>query len=560
MISYNLVRAVNGSIEFEQSYSRGAIMPKIKLCGMLWMFAFSAFSVVFGADFAFADPTSLAKLFSISKFDVVTTESAEKLAGMLEALNVNTGSFYTVGSHTSRAMQLSKADVLIIVDRQKAEAELPLLDRLVGIPSGQIESTTVMITSFRRPGGVEGTHIMVTAPDEKRLYNELDVLVTASAYSERFEDTGFRVIRQYNIFPMQVVSNADKQIAADWIASISKPGGDIYDWNYRTLNEFILGSNMPTNMLFVLNTAADMKDAVKPLLPKELTSWLSGSGRKSGQAVMSSPTNANRSESRVYSFAAPGTRHLVSLMSKYADTASIPEKLNITSLNDLGHFKRLGVVVCRKNSSDTVLGGALDVFNDRLVSVLANLGTGITFIPIQDVATVDQWEGKDLGKTSNQVDGFAVLQILDYQGVSTPAVTVFAKAKPRKPIAPDKTDLSYATKLKKYNARLKNYLKQLLAWESEKRTHKKHIMDVAKQWLSQEPISGVASISGNIRVFDNSSQSPSMILELQFTGSANTVNVRNPNINQAFVFACKDMAAKMCASCVFTADISDPKM
>jgi hypothetical protein len=524
---------------------------RIFLYIIIWLFVLFT-----GSTISFAYSTSLGELLSRSKFTIVTTESAEKLTGILQTLSVNAGKFYAVSSQSSRAAELSKADVLVIVDRQKAAADLSSLDRLVGIPAGQIESNAVMVTVYRKPGAGEGVHIMITAPDEKRLYDEMDSLSISTAYAEAFEDIGFNIVRQYNIVPLQIVSNVDKQIAADWITSISKPGGDIYDWIYRPLSDFKPTSIIASSRVFLLNSTTIIDEAVKPSLPKPFADWLASDTKSSEQAAISGLVISGVKKNRVYAFAAPGPRLLASYISRFNDYKSIPEKLDVTKLNDLSGFKRMGVVVCRKNTSGIVLEAALGILNDRLMSALTSLGTGITFIPMQDLTTLSHWEGTGNSKATNSVDGNLVLQISDYKGVPVATVPSFTKQKPKKPVAPAKSDPSYSVKLKNFRTQQANYLKQTSMWESSKRAHQKRIMDTAKQWSSLEPTLGIVSISGDLRIYGNSSQSP--VFETPFSGSANTASVQNPSIIQAFVLACKDMATKMTRECVFPADIESP--
>jgi len=505
---------------------------------------------------SFAYSTSLGELLSRSKFTIVTTESTEELANILQTLSVNAGKIYTVSSQSSRAAELSKTDVLVIVDRQKATADLPSLDRLVGIPSGQIESNAIMVTVYRKPGASEGVHIMITAPNEKRLYDEIDSLSISTAYAEAFEDTGLNIVRQYNIVPLQIVSNVDKQIAADWITTISKPGGDIYDWTYKPLSEFKPTSIIASSRVFLFNSTAAIDEAVKPSLPKPFADWLESDAKTSEQVTISGLVTSGGVKNRVYAFAAPSPRLLSSHISKFSVISSIPEKLDVTKLNDLSGFKRMGVIICRKNTSDIGLGGALGILNDRLMSALTSLGTGITFMPMQDTATLAHWEGTGNSKDSTSLDGSIVLQISDYRGVPVATVPSFTKPKPKKPVPPVKSNPSYSTKLKTYRTQQANYTKQISAWESNKRTHQKRVMDTARQWASQEPILGIVSISGNLRIYGSSNQSP--VFETQFSGSANTANVQNPSIIQAFVLACKDMATKMIQTCVFPADLESP--
>jgi len=509
-----------------------------------------------GSTISLANSTSLGELLSRSKFTIVTTESSENLAGILQTLSVNAGSFYTVSTHSSRAVELSKTDVLVIVNRQKAAEELPSLDRLVGMPSGQIEPNSVMVTVFRKPGANNGIHIMITAPDEMRLYDELNELATSTAYAESFEDSGLHIVRQYNIVPLQIVSNVDKQIAQDWIKTISKPGGDVYDWIYRPLSDFNPNSIIDSSRVFLLNSTTDINDAIKPLFPKAFADWLASNTKNSEQVAISGLVMTSGKKRRVYAFAAPGTRLLASYISKFADLSSVPEKLDVVKLSNLAPFKRLGVVVCRKNPSDIVLGGALGILNDKLISALTSLETGITFIPMQDAATLNHWENTDSSKAASSVDGNIVLQISNYQGVPVPILPDFTTPRPKKPIAPAKTDPSYTAKLKKYRSQQGNYTKLMTAWESGMRAHQKRIMDAAKQWSSLEPTLGIVSISGNLCIYGSSDQNSSPIFETQFSGSANTASVQNPSITQAFILACNKLSVELLHACVFPADLA----
>ena len=530
-----------------------------KLRGIhLFIAAICLFSLL-NAGVSEADPTSLAKLFSKYQFDVITTEPTERISGFFQSLNVNVGNIYTISSYTARAMQLRKTDLLIIIDRKKVGPDFLLLERLVGITSNEVGPNSVMVTAFRRPGGSEATRIMFTAPDEKSLYHELDTMPALPAYNERFEDSGFSVIRDYNIVTLNFFMNVDKQIAEDWIANISKPGGNIYNCSYEAIDAYKPDPSGETNPVFIINTAIKVKESVMQALPKAFSQWLSSNGKYSQQAAMSGATAAAKSSNKTYAFAAPGVRHLENLLSKYEEISAVPEKLETADLIDLSHLKRLGIVVYRKNPTDVVLAGALSALNDKLAAALTNIKPGISFIPLQNPDTVVRWEEGKKTKSMDNIDGIVTLQITDYYGVSTPAMTSFSITKPTAPTIPKKTVPGYPAKLKQYKLKQKAYNKSLALWESEKRSYQRRLRDAAAQWMSQEPISGACSITGKFSVYGRVDQFEKQILELEFHASIDSNIVKTPTINLAATYASADLAGRLLSKCVFPADVDVSK-
>lgn len=489
-----------------------------------------------------------------SHFNVVTTEPEGKIADILRLVNLKVDNYYTIDSYKSRAMQLNKSDMLVIIDRQKAGSDILLLERLIGITANEIGPDSVLVSSFLRQGTEEGRRILLTAPDEQSLYKEMNQIFMVPELTEKFEETGFNVVRKYDVINMQVISNLDNKSVSDWITSISRHGGDVYNWTYIPAADFKLGTDTSSCYVLMLNSVLPVNDSVRSLLNKDYAGWLNSDGRFNQQAALSSIVPVNNEKVQVYAFAAPGNRHIKTLLSGYDALSAVPDTLNLGSLRDFSQIKNVGLTIYRKNPADAVLGSALNSLGEQFRSSLTGAGLGLSIDLFQDTAVLQAWE-KNLGtNVYANMDGIAVLQITDYQGPSAPSITAFSLAKPKPPTAPKKTDKSYAAKLKKYRVQQKDYTKKLASWESKRLAHQQRLSSVSKQWFSQEFTSGECSISGTFRLYSNSDQGSTLLIELPFYGSANTNNVRKPSISQAFALGCRDLAVRLQRNSVFAAD------
>ena len=473
------------------------------------------------------------------KITIGTTEQAGDISRFILDSRINHQSTMAVSDLLLKTKSMKGGEsTLYIVDRSKGKAEDY---ELLPCPLSAIDQNEVILYARKTPGAGNRWEMLVSAPNEKWLQWELERICTSDVRRRSLDDLG-RIIDQYKIKRMLIVSTEGRQIANDWVMNQTQPGKDAIDWDYMDASAW--NGNASTDVLFLLDKQKIPRDAVSLMsaLPKTIqashTSDTCESGISAAKETVQDSTGTTRSICAVIS---PCARHLCSAINRYNSLDSIPESLKSENLKDLRQYGRMAIMV---RSGDRSIDGDDNVLNDfcaKLTTAMSGSVTGFECMSDLDLKeikfnfnddSIDPATLAEIKKKIGKANAFAVadLSALDVSTTyisNTPVCETsrygeYSEPQPTEPRRPNPNEKPLfrghtydevngsRSNDPKYIRDLNNYRHKLLpaferamrTWERMKREHEEKCNAHEMDWVVSIDAIQSAQVSGNLRIYD----------------------------------------------------------
>lgn len=488
---------------------------------------------------------------------VVSTERADAISKYLFDLRLRDQSAMTPADLITKTKTLKDEEgILFIMDRSKAKHLSPEEESLLPCPTAAIEANQVILYS-RKAKGRNAWEILISAPNEKWLFWELDRLCTSSLRNAKLDERGSTLDR-YLVKRLLVVSTEGREVADSWIRGQTHPGGNAIDWDFTPAESWRESDNSGVDTVFLLDRqklAANSAAVVKSL-PRDAQTWFGGDSGKSS-IVAAKETIQGDSPYSVQCIVAPCTRLLTSALAKYSSLDSIPGSLAQERMRDLSGYGQIAIVV-RSGSQEN----AINDFGAKLNSALSASDTGFACVSRQDLAELvlnsigdsDRIDATQLTQIRKKIGKARALVIADLTAVDantsysansptceTAAYAAFTAAEPTKPTEPD-PDESILFKGKKYRVvdgsrrhdphfidDLRDYREKLLPkyetahrrWKRDKADYEDSRRSHEMQWSRTVDAVQSVSVAANLKIYDAGSPGADTAGRLLFSCSLN---------------------------------------
>jgi len=511
---------------------------------------------------AYASKVTIARILREHRIHVVTTENSDDISKYAFRLGVRNETYMATTNLLVQKGTLKDGDSLFfVIDRGKARRLIPEEAKLFPCPISAVDKDEVILY-VEKAAGRNGWDILVSAPNEKWLNWELDRLCKSSLDRMQLEERG-SILDRYQVKRLCIISNENRQLAADWVSRQLKPGKDTIDWQFFSPDSNDIDPDI--DRLYIINssTIGDKRNALS-VLPSGMSSWLE-SQAKSDTAAEKQTTIVENGQSRTISaVVAPCTRQLESALIKYNSIQSIPETLSTTSLADLAGYKEMIVIARAGDRSDKIPTAALDDLAGKMTSALAQK-TGMTCFNRQDLkelvymALLNQNDGNldsnDIVQIRKQADGARALAIVDAAAFTTRTdyspntprcctsqLAPFGEREPSRPHEPDPNervfgifgahkydkvdgsranDPDFKRDHRQWEHDMNDYRHDHERWERRKRDYEQGRFSHEMDWEVSIDSTQSAKISGNLRIYDLSDLDPDSAGKVVFSCSLN---------------------------------------
>lgn len=459
--------------------------------------------------------------------------------------------------YNGRNKLVDGAFIIWIIDRTRTRM-IPEQEALLPCALSGIDPNEVLVfaskTGNKRSDCRKGRwDILITAPNRKWLYHELDRLGSAGLLNKPIAERG-TVLDRYCVKRMCIVSTEGKQIAEDWVRRQSSPGSDAIDWDFIRADSWVSGTDPGTDMVFLLNRDAltGKSAGVVSLLPDELQSWVSGAASKDECAAARKTIQNSDGQARsVAAVVGPCARHLKSILGRYSSLGKIPEALATSRLTDLSPYPRVVVVARPGDRTFAGQGRLLDDFAGKITAAISSADLGFQCESRQDLkeliyeslrrgegdidrAGVDQIRSRIAGACALVVADLAAVNaqttyVANAPQCATPAYPAFDEPRPSQPSKPNprarayglfgprvypggENDPKYREAYKRWKDEMDEYEHAIRRWEVRKREYEERRAYHDMEWVISMDTVQRATVTGNLRIYDLSS----------FEGDSNT--------------------------------------
>ncbi len=511
---------------------------------------------------AHASKVTIARILREHRIHVVTTEKSDDISKYALRLGVRNETYMaTTNLLIEKGTLKDKDSLLFVIDREKARRLIPEEAKLFPCPVSAVDKDEVILYAAKAAGR-NGWDILVSAPDEKWLDWELDRLCKYDLDKIQLEERG-SILDRYQVKRLCIISNENRQLAADWVSRQLKPGKDTIDWQFFSPDSNDIDPDM--DRLYIINSSTiDVNAASLAGLPYEIRSWLQ-SKEKSEIAAEKQTMIADKGQSRTISaIAAPCTRQLESALVKYGTVDSIPEALSNSSLADLAGYKEMIVIARAGDRSDKIPTAALDDLAGKMTSALAQK-TGMACYNRQDLkelvymALLHQNDGNldsnDIVQIRKQSGGARALAIVDAAAFTTRTdyspntprcctsqLAPFGEREPSRPHEPDPNerkfgifgahkydevhgsranDPDFIRDYEQWERDMRDYRRDHDRWERRKRDYEQGRFSHEMDWEVSIDSTQSAKISGNLRIYDLNDLDPDSAGKVVFSCSLN---------------------------------------
>lgn len=508
---------------------------------------FAAAMILLCSISAQAREVSLDRILGEHRITVVTTEKPESIYRNLLDMGVrNPVTTTTTELMINKRNLKDKDSLLFIMDRKKARRMIDLEENLLPCRTAAIDPNEVILFAAKALGR-NGWDILISAPNEKWLKWELERLSKSNLSMLALQERG-TILERFRVKRLCVISNEEKQVAADWVAPQNQPGRDAIDWDFYPIDQWNGAADGGTDLMFIINSetlTAKEKKSMLVYLPTTTQEWLADSASKQeNSAGKQTTTSAENATSNVFAVAAPSARHLRLALSKYAALEYIPEALERTTLTDLRGYGKMVVIArsaLRNNDSENKI---LDDLAGSLTSVMSSR-TGFKCISRQDLKELaletylnnlpNENSSADLRGKLENATAVAVIDLADVNAQTsytanapqckTAVLPAFSESKPSPPHEPNPDDKPlfcahtydevngsrandphYIRDHNEYhNEKLPNYHRELRRWEERSQDYERTRRDHDMEWIVSITKTQQAKVTGNLRIYDLSS-------------------------------------------------------
>ncbi len=494
-----------------------------------------------------AREVTLDRIIAEHRITVVTTEKPDSIQRNLLDMGVRNPVITTTTELMINKKNLRDKDsLLFIMDRKKARRLIDLEENLLPCRTAAIDPNEVILFAVRAQGR-KGWDILISAPNEKWLKWELERLSKSHLSTLQLQERG-TILERFRVKRLCIISNEDRQVAADWVDAQNKPGQDAIDWDFYPADQWDGTIDSGTDQMFILNSetlTAKEKKSTLSYLPKITQEWLADSASKQENSVgKQTIISAQNAKSNVWALFAPSARQLKLALSKYAVLESIPEALERTKLTDLRGYGKMVVIArtaLRNNDSENKI---LDDLAGNLTSVMSSR-TGFKCISRQDLKELaletylnnlpNETSSADLRGKLENATAVAIIDLADVNAQTsytanapqcrTAVLPPFSESKPSPPHEPhpdDKplfcahtydvvngsraNDPHYIRDHNEYvNEKLPNYRRELRRWEERSQAYERRRRDHDMEWIVSITKAQRTKVTGNLRIYDLSS-------------------------------------------------------
>ncbi|MCX8052941.1 MAG: hypothetical protein N3B12_03965 [Armatimonadetes bacterium] len=501
-------------------------------------------------------PVNVWRILKEHRPTVVTTEQPEKLERIwmkwsIPPLRVMPISEFATKKDSKDDLP-KDGDVLFVIDRSKRDLAGPMVEQLLPLPTSAIGADEVVsyvskTARKRSPKFTNGWEILVSSPNEKWLYDEMEH--APEVFNVEVEEEVPTKLHWFRVRPLLIVSTEGKpDWLLNWVNGNNKRVGlgDVLEPEIIECVSFDTERAGIINTLFVLNRnkLGPQGSNLLASLPEHSRRWYNSESSLRGWALERQVTKReDGSERNVIAIIAPCSRHLELILSKNPKVWEIPETFQNSELRDLSTYDELIIVPRTSSGPSSKESQSLGDFCSKLATALAN-GTGFRCstridlkdliytaveaeaagrIPPKELATI---RGQAPRATALVVAELATLEertsYLDNDPVRlTELLPPFSEPKPSEPQKPDPeefipfagkkyriingsrtNDPRYQEDLRKYEREKAEYPEKLRSWERKKEDydHQRRTRDV--EWEVSIDRIEEARLTGNLRIYD----------------------------------------------------------
>jgi hypothetical protein len=503
-----------------------------------------------------AGRVNMMRILREHKVTVVSTEPAAKLAKHFLDWRVSVDRVLTPAELLAQKDTLpGDGDVLFIIDRTKEQNISTLERQLFPLPVGAIEPDAVLTfvskTAYKRNRKYKnGWDILVSVPDEAWLQKTLKMV--PQVLGQDVDERAPVKLYDFAVKSLLIVSNATKDIAANWAEAQFDPTKIAIDWEFVSADHWKGVNPEERDVLFLLSTAnmADPSPTFLEGLPQDILTWLASDVSRTEAAACHGNAGPESSVPWAsYALVAPSERHLLQNLKQYSTIGAIPDALASRKYADLRGYEVLGVAV---NTVDPSLFHDSDLkgFAARLTSELTARVPGFTCSAQQDLLETEY--AKDLAAQSDIDSAEAeeihakikaqALIVLDISSVTkrtsfhanepvrvTALLPPYPEPEPSRPVPPDpdawgmhkgknyrvvdgdrRNDPEYRSDYSRYEDDLKRYPGRHRRWEWDRDKYEKQRDDRMIDWEVALDAVQRAQVAGNLRLFDMRQASPTI--------------------------------------------------
>lgn len=496
-------------------------------------------------------PVSIDRILREHKVYIVTTEKEEDLSRYwLHWRPKSVETLFLSELHMKRNNLGDGGFVIYIIDRSKTRRLTQEEEKILPCPTSAIDPDEVIIYASKYGNKRDSSRqnkwdILISAPNEKWLYNELNRITDSGILGWALEERG-TLLSGYKVKRLYIVSNEPKDLADTWVKAQSSPGTNAIDWEYMSIDDYYENAGMGLDLLFLINRKkiSEKTQAAINELPGDLRDWLLDSSTFSERAVIKQPLINGQGDNRVVSaIVSPCQRHLQLAAAKYKSLNAFPQGLVREKLYDLSGYGEV-VIVARpadRNSKDIS-----PIVEDLAGKITATLGSGTGFrcVSRQDLkeliyesllgedGSLNPENTKELRSKLRTARALVVADLsalevrTTYSAKDPNCITApypsFGIPEPSKPSRPDpddrilfsghkyrvvdgsrSNDPRYKADLKHYkDHELPQYERDLREWRYKRDDYEHSRYNHSMEWVVAVESAQVARFTGNLRVYD----------------------------------------------------------